>query len=93
MALAHEYQVKDILEKADKYLAHHYRSKMSRQLTSAIIIQGIFEAEKYNITRTLNVLIGLASKKAFRDFSSANGYDELKKSTLYRIAMKRWEDD
>ncbi|CAG2238529.1 unnamed protein product [Mytilus edulis] len=36
---------------------------------------------------------GLASKKVWRYFSTANGYDEIDKSTLNRIAMKRWEDN
>ncbi|VDI13109.1 Hypothetical predicted protein [Mytilus galloprovincialis] len=93
IALAHEYQVKEILEKADTCLADQYATKGIDRCSSEIIIQGILEAEKYNITKTMDVLIGLASKKLLDCFSSAKRYDEIDKSTLYRIAMKRWKDD
>ncbi|XP_071131451.1 BTB and MATH domain-containing protein 36-like [Mytilus edulis] len=93
MALAHEYQVKEILEKADTFLANLYTSKGIDGCYSEKIVQGILEAEKFNITKTLDVLIGLASKKILHYFSSAKGYDKIDKSTLYRIAMKRWDDN
>ncbi|VDI33542.1 Hypothetical predicted protein [Mytilus galloprovincialis] len=93
MALAHEYQVKEIMERADIFLADRFSSKGIKGCNSDTIIQGILEAEKFEITKTLDVLIGLASKKMLKYFSSANGYDEIRKSTLHRIAMKRWEDN
>lgn len=93
MPLAHEYQVNEILEKADTCLANKYASSGIDGCSSKSIIQGLLEAEKYNISKTLDVLIGLASKKVWRYFSTANGYDEIDKSTLNRIAMKRWEDN
>lgn len=91
--LAHEYQVKKTLVKADKFLADQYISKGILKCNSHLIIEGILEAEKYGLTKTLGVLIVLASKKAFHYFSSANGYNEIQKDTLHEISMKRWKDN
>lgn len=91
--LAHEYQVEETLEKADKFLADQYTSKGIPKCNSRIIIEGILEAEKYGLTKTLAVLIDLASRKAFHFFSSAKGYNEIQKDTLHEISMKRWKDN
>ncbi|XP_063408374.1 uncharacterized protein LOC134691988 [Mytilus trossulus] len=91
--IAHEYQVKETLDKSDIFLSNKYRQKSLRDCLITDIINGIIEAEKYGLTRTLKELIDRASRKKFDLFSKTSDFDAISKGTLYKISMERWHND
>lgn len=71
------------------FLANKYTDKQCGGCTSAYVIECIIEADKYALTKSLEILTDFASRKVYHIFSTAKGYDELSDAILYDIAMKR----
>ncbi|CAG2251567.1 unnamed protein product [Mytilus edulis] len=91
--IAHEYQVKETLDKANIFLSNKYLQRSLKDCLSTDIINGIIEAEKYGLTRTLKELIDRASRKKFKTFSKTSDFDAISKGTLNKISMARWHND
>ncbi|CAC5381041.1 unnamed protein product [Mytilus coruscus] len=91
--LAHEYQVETLLNKADTLLADRYKKKTYGECKSGYVIESIIEADKYGLSKSLELLKDFASRKMYKYFSSAKGYDQLSDALLYEIAMKRWQNN
>lgn len=89
--LADEYQVETLVIKADTYLANQYENNGYKKYKSNKIIEGLIEAEQYNLCQFHKVLVSLASRKAFKYFSTAEGFDKLPEQTLNKIALERWK--
>lgn len=89
--------MKGTLDKADIFLSDKYSTKnLQRSLRDCLstdIINGIIEAEKYGLTRTLKELIDRASRKKFETFSKASNFSEISNETLNKISMARWHND
>ncbi|CAG2187261.1 unnamed protein product [Mytilus edulis] len=91
--LAHEYQVDKTLNKADSFLSKKHKDTGFGKCRCQMIVDGIVEAEKYGLTKTLNILIDFASRKKYSVFSKVNGYNEITTQTLFTISMTRWQKD
>lgn len=82
-----------MLNKADTILADSYKRKTFVECQSEYVIEGIIEADKYGLSELLEMLKDFASRKMYKYFSSAKGYDQLSDALLYEIAMKRWQNN
>ncbi|CAG2230258.1 unnamed protein product [Mytilus edulis] len=91
--IAHEYQVKQTLDKADLFLSNHYENQNLGGNACIDIVNGIIEAEKYDLTQTLNTLIDFASRKKFAYISQASDFNAISKKVLHKISMARWQND
>lgn len=81
------------LDKADSFLSKQHKDTGFDKCRCQMIVDGIVEAEKYGLTKTLNILIDFASRKKYSVFSKVNGYNEITTQTLFTISMRRWQKD
>jgi len=61
LPLIDEYLAEDTRHEADEYLAK--TTKENEHVSSSNVIENLIEAEKYNLSKYLNVCINMASKR------------------------------
>lgn len=91
LPLAHEYQTKRTLDKADLFLKEKCETE-SDHLSSQQIIENIIEAELYNLPQYLDACINIASRKYYRKLVQNDQFENISMETRYNISLKRWED-
>ncbi|VDI31730.1 Hypothetical predicted protein, partial [Mytilus galloprovincialis] len=91
LPLAHEYQTKRTLEKADLFLKERCESETDN-LPSCTIIENILEAELYNLPQYLKACINIASKKYYKKLVQHSEFENISMETRLKISLKRWED-
>ncbi|CAC5373905.1 unnamed protein product [Mytilus coruscus] len=91
LPLAHEYQTKRTLEKADLFLKEKCETE-SDDLSSQQIIENILEAELYNLPQYLNACINIASRKYYQKLVQNDQFENISIETRLKISLKRWED-
>lgn len=85
--------MEETLDKADLFLSNQYLHRTVWACSGTDIVNGIIEAEKYGLNRTLKLLIDYASRNKFAHISEAKDFGAISKEILFKISMSRWQND
>ena len=88
MPLIDEYRAEDTRHEADVYLAKTTKENEQR-VSSSNLIENLIEAEKYNLSKYLNVCINMASKRLISEFLSDDKFNDVSFETRYKICIEK----